>query len=88
MLQLLAVRSIHSIHTGNGFRLNLKTVELKVLNILLVSDLSKTISENYDVLAGSYDYSEDGDAIIFNGTPMAYRGLFLIDKKGIVRHQR
>lgn len=52
----------------------------------LVSDLSKTISENYDVLAGSYEYSDDGE-ILFNGTPMAYRGLFLIDKKGIVRHQ-
>jgi len=52
----------------------------------LVSDLSKTISENYDVLAGEYDYDEDGNAI-FNGTPVAYRGLFLIDKQGIVRHQ-
>ena len=23
----------------------------------------------------------------FNGAPVAYRGLFLIDKNGIVRHQ-
>jgi peroxiredoxin (alkyl hydroperoxide reductase subunit C) len=52
----------------------------------LVSDLSKTISENYDVLAGNYDYSENGD-IIFIGNPKAYRGLFLIDKEGVVRHQ-
>ncbi len=52
----------------------------------LVSDLSKTISENYDVLAGEYDYDEDGNAI-FVGDPVAYRGLFLIDKQGIVRHQ-
>ena len=52
----------------------------------LVSDLSKTISENYDVLAGEYDYDEDGNAV-FNGAPVAYRGLFLIDKQGIVRHQ-
>ena len=52
----------------------------------LVSDLSKTISENYDVLAGEYDYDEDGNAI-FTGDPVAYRGLFLIDKQGIVRHQ-
>ena len=52
----------------------------------LVSDLSKTIAENYDVLAGEYDYDEDGNAI-FNGDPVAYRGLFLIDKQGIVRHQ-
>ncbi len=52
----------------------------------VVSDLSKTISENYDVLAGDYDYSEDGD-VTFKGDPRAYRGLFLIDKKGIVRYQ-
>lgn len=52
----------------------------------LVSDLSKTISTNYDVLAGSYDYNEDGE-MTFEGGPVAYRGLFLIDKQGIVRHQ-
>jgi peroxiredoxin (alkyl hydroperoxide reductase subunit C) len=52
----------------------------------LVSDLSKTIAENYDVLAGEYDYDEDGNAT-FNGSPVAYRGLFLIDKQGVVRHQ-
>lgn len=38
----------------------------------LVSDLRRTISSDYDVL------SPDG---------VAYRGLFLIDKTGIVRHQ-
>jgi peroxiredoxin (alkyl hydroperoxide reductase subunit C) len=59
---------------------------IKGVKYPIVSDLSKTISENYDVLAGNYDYSEAGD-VIFTGTPMAYRGLFLIDKKGIVRHQ-
>jgi len=59
---------------------------IKGVKYPLVSDLSKTISENYDVLAGNYEYSDDGD-VSFSGTPMAYRGLFLIDKKGIVRHQ-
>lgn len=51
----------------------------------IVADLTKTISMNYDVLAGDYDYNEDGEAV-FNGAPVAYRGLFLIDKKGVVRH--
>lgn len=51
----------------------------------MVSDLSKTISENYGVLASEYDYNESGDAIC-NGTPVAYRGLFLIDKTGNIRH--
>lgn len=53
----------------------------------LVSDLSKTISENYDVLAGHYEYDVEDDAAYFEGQPVAYRGLFLIDKQGLVRHQ-
>ena len=52
----------------------------------LVADLSKTISENYDVLAGNYEYSDEGD-VSFKGDPRSYRGLFLIDMKGVVRHQ-
>ncbi|MCF8303457.1 MAG: peroxiredoxin [Bacteroidales bacterium] len=52
----------------------------------LVSDLSKTISKNFDVLAGDYEYNED-DELEFDGEPVAYRGLFLIDKQGVVRHQ-
>ncbi len=59
---------------------------IKGVKYPVVSDESKTISENFDVLAGSYEYSDDGNAS-FNGIPRAYRGLFLIDKKGIVRHQ-
>ncbi|ASB48131.1 peroxiredoxin [Alkalitalea saponilacus] len=52
----------------------------------LVADSSMTISDNYDVLAGEYDYNDEGQ-LEFKGTPMAYRGLFLIDKEGVVRHQ-
>lgn len=52
----------------------------------LVSDLSKSISSNYDVLAGEFDYNEEGE-MKFNGEAVAYRGLFLIDKEGVVRHQ-
>lgn len=65
---------------------DLKDGGIKGVRYPVVSDLSKTISENYDVLAGDYDYTESGE-IVFSGIPMAYRGLFLIDKKGIVRHQ-
>lgn len=39
----------------------------------LVADLNKTISADYDVLV--------------DGAGIAYRGLFLIDKEGVVRHQ-
>jgi peroxiredoxin (alkyl hydroperoxide reductase subunit C) len=59
---------------------------IKGVKYPLIADSSKTISENYDVLAGSYDYNEDGQAT-FTGSPVAYRGLFLIDKQGIIRHQ-
>lgn len=64
----------------------LKDGGIKGVKFPLVSDLSKTISENYDVLAGNYDIDDNGETR-FNGTPMAYRGLFLIDKAGNVRHQ-
>jgi len=59
---------------------------IKGVKFPLVSDLSKTISENFDVLAGNLDYDEDGNAT-FSGAPVAYRGLFLIDIHGVVRHQ-
>ena len=59
---------------------------IKGVTFPLVSDLSKTISENYDVLAGELDYNEEGNAA-FSGAALAYRGLFLIDKNGVVRHQ-
>ena len=59
---------------------------IKGVNYPLVADNAMTISENYGVLAGEYDIDDDGNSV-FVGTPMAYRGLFLIDKDGIVRHQ-
>jgi len=64
----------------------LKEGGIKGVTYPIVSDLSKTISENYDVLAGNYEYSDEGE-VSFSGTPQSYRGLFLIDKNGIVRHQ-
>jgi peroxiredoxin (alkyl hydroperoxide reductase subunit C) len=43
------------------------------VNYPIVSDLNKTISRDYDVLV--------------EGAGIAYRGLFLIDRSGVVRHQ-
>jgi len=60
---------------------------IKGVTFPLVADLSKTIAQNYDVLAGEYEYNVEDDEIDFDGAPEAYRGLFLIDKQGIVRHQ-
>lgn len=56
------------------------------VNYPIVADINKTISEDYDVLAGEYTTNEEGDIEII-GELVAYRGLFLIDKEGIVRHQ-
>jgi peroxiredoxin (alkyl hydroperoxide reductase subunit C) len=52
----------------------------------IVADTNKTISSNYDVLAGDFFYDEDG-MLQAEGELIAYRGLFLIDKEGIVQHQ-
>jgi peroxiredoxin (alkyl hydroperoxide reductase subunit C) len=55
-----------------------------------VADVNKTIALNYGVLAGYYDYDENGNMMWIGNQgedAVAYRGLFLIDKQGIVRHQ-
>lgn len=52
----------------------------------LVADINKTIANDYDVLAGEYVEDEYGDLIV-EGEMVSYRGLFLIDKDGVVRHQ-
>jgi len=52
----------------------------------LVVDQNLSISKSYDVLIGLEEYDEEGNET-FVGEPKAYRGLFLIDKQGVVRHQ-
>lgn len=52
----------------------------------LVADINKTISDAYDVLAGEEVVDEKGNFSI-EGELVAYRGLFLIDLEGTVRHQ-
>jgi peroxiredoxin 2/4 len=52
----------------------------------IVADTAKTISEAFGVLAGEYEYDMDG-TLLANGPMIAYRGLFLIDKNGVVMHE-
>lgn len=59
---------------------------IKGITYPLVADITKTISANYEVLGGNWEYNEK-DELEFIGLPIAYRGTFLIDKEGIVRHQ-
>jgi peroxiredoxin 2/4 len=52
----------------------------------IVADTTKTIAANFDVLDGHFDTDDDGN-LVATGEMVAYRGLFLIDKEGVVRHQ-
>ena len=59
---------------------------IKGVTYPIVADTTKTIAANFDVLTGEYDVNDHGE-LVATGSMIAYRGLFLIDKKGIVRHQ-
>ena len=58
---------------------------IKGVTYPIVADYSKMIAINYGVLAGNYNMTEG--KLSFEGNPVAFRGLFLIDKHGVVRHQ-
>ena len=59
---------------------------IKGITYPLVADTSKTISANFGVLAGDYELDENNN-MCATGPMIAYRGLFLIDKNGVVQHQ-
>ncbi|HLP10325.1 MAG TPA: peroxiredoxin [Flavobacteriales bacterium] len=59
---------------------------IKGVTYPIVADTSKTVADAFGVLAGEYDYGDNGE-LIATGPMIAYRGLFLIDKKGVVMHQ-
>ena len=52
----------------------------------IVADTAKTISEAFGVLAGEYEYDMEGN-LTASGPMIAYRGLYLINKEGVVMHQ-
>lgn len=58
---------------------------IKGITYPVVADSTKTISMNFGVLAGDYDYNENGE-LEATGPMIAFRGLFLIDKAGVVHH--
>ena len=59
---------------------------IKGITYPIIADTNKTIADAYDVLVGEYDFDEYG-RLTASGDMIAYRGLFLIDKNGVVRHQ-
>lgn len=58
---------------------------IKGVTYPIVADTTKIISLNFGTLFGDYDVDDAGN-LIATGPMIAYRGLFLIDKKGVVRH--
>ncbi len=58
---------------------------IKGITYPIVADSAKTIAMNYGVLAGDYDYNENNQ-MEATGPMIAYRGLFLIDRSGVVQH--
>ncbi|MDR1413676.1 MAG: peroxiredoxin [Puniceicoccales bacterium] len=58
---------------------------LKGVSFPLIADINKVIAHNYGVLAGTLSEG-DGGNLIAVGESVAYRGLFLIDKDGVVQH--
>ncbi|MEC7646138.1 MAG: peroxiredoxin [Bacteroidota bacterium] len=59
---------------------------IKGVTYPIVADTDKTIASNFGVLAGDYELDEN-DNMCATGPMIAFRGLFLIDKHGIVQHQ-
>ena len=59
---------------------------IKGITYPIVADTTKTISLSYGTLFGDYDADDEGN-IIATGPMIAFRGLYLIDLKGVVRHQ-
>jgi peroxiredoxin (alkyl hydroperoxide reductase subunit C) len=58
---------------------------IKGITYPIVADTTKTVSLAYGTLSGDYDVNDQGD-LIATGPMIAFRGLYLIDKKGVVRH--
>ncbi len=59
---------------------------IKGVTYPIVADTTKIISLNYGTLAGDYDVDDAGN-LVATGPMIAFRGLYLIDKNGVVRHQ-
>ena len=59
---------------------------IKGITYPIIADNDKTISANFGVLFGEYELDEH-DNMCATGPMIALRGLFLIDKHGVVQHQ-
>lgn len=59
---------------------------IKGITYPIVADTDKTVTDAFGCLFGEYDYDEKGQ-LVADGPMIAFRGLYLIDKDGVVQHQ-
>lgn len=85
-VELIAVSTDTEQSHWGWLQMEKKNGGIKGVTYPIVADTNKTISMNYDVLAGELDWNDEGE-MIATGELIAYRGLFLIDREGKVRHQ-
>jgi peroxiredoxin (alkyl hydroperoxide reductase subunit C) len=85
-VELVAVSTDTEQSHWGWLQMEKKNGGIKGVTYPIVADTNKTISMNYDVLAGELDWNDEGQ-MIATGELVAYRGLFLIDREGKVRHQ-
>lgn len=52
----------------------------------IIADSDNAISEKYGILNGHWDYNDLGD-LVYLESSLPHKGIFLIDNKGIVRHE-
>ncbi|WGH27355.1 MAG: peroxiredoxin [Candidatus Bostrichicola ureolyticus] len=86
-VQIIAVSTDTEQSHWGWMQLSKQEGGIKGITYPIVADTNKTISYNYGVLAGDWIYDEEKDQIEADKELVAYRGLFLIDKEGIIRHQ-
>lgn len=85
-VQLLAVSTdTEQSHLG-WLNISKKNGGIQGITYPIISDINKIISYHYGVLAGEC-YFDNLNNFQVKGTLIAYRGLFLIDKNKIIRHQ-
>ena len=67
-------------------RTNIEDGGVKGVKFPIISDHSKLITSSFDVLFCEY-FTNDAQVLDADGPMIPLRGLFLIDKKGVVQHQ-
>ena len=83
---LIAISTDSEDSHWNWLKLGAEEGGIKGITYPLVGDMTKTISDAYGVLAGEYEYDDEGN-LQATGPMIPYRAIFLIDKKGIVQYE-